>query len=242
MRLNRTRHTGKLGIILVSQGQQERGIAEIRHAIADCVRVAGPHHHDLGSAYYSVGRYREAVNSFQRIVQLQPDSHWGYNMLGTAYHAMGDANAAISNYQKAISLGSAQGTRQSRHSPVRPWPVCRSGSPHRGGRKARTKVRPQAPQPPATRPARFGRERRRWLNTNWRPIGAREMKVNPVTRTTLRCLPSSRQARPFRRCDAVCETGTRSGATQPDVLYAEAIVRLGHDESMPRFWRHWKNR
>ena len=96
----------QLGVLLMSTGEQDRGIAELREAIRLRPNY-WVHHHTLGAAYYGLGRYPDAVKSFQRITELQPDSAWGYNSLGSAYHAMDDTATAAGFYQKAISLGSA---------------------------------------------------------------------------------------------------------------------------------------
>ncbi len=70
------------------------------------VQVARERNHaSLGVAYFMQGRNEDAIKTFQRITEIQPDSAWGFQQLGTAYHARGDLDAALANYLKAIERG-----------------------------------------------------------------------------------------------------------------------------------------
>ena len=61
-------------------------------------------HTCLGDVYYSTGRYEEAVQQFQRSLDLDHTSDETLRLLAAAYQKEGKAAAAEEAYQKAISL------------------------------------------------------------------------------------------------------------------------------------------
>ena len=61
-------------------------------------------HQALGAAHYRAGHYPQAEAAFKRVVELQPDNAWGYEMLGTVYHATGAVEQALVSYRRAVEL------------------------------------------------------------------------------------------------------------------------------------------
>ncbi len=61
-------------------------------------------HTCLGNVYFSTGRYEEAVQQFQRSLDLDHTSDETLRLLAAAYQKQGKASAAEEAYRKAISL------------------------------------------------------------------------------------------------------------------------------------------
>ncbi len=57
-------------------------------------------HSSLGLAYTKVHRYREAIEIFEKQVELKPDYHWAYSNLGKAHLFGGDAERALLEIKK----------------------------------------------------------------------------------------------------------------------------------------------
>ncbi|HAX78234.1 MAG TPA: hypothetical protein DCY88_21045, partial [Cyanobacteria bacterium UBA11372] len=57
-----------------------------------------------GIAYQKEGKLAEAIASYQKALQLQPNRFEAYNNLGNIYHKQGKWGEAIACYQKAIEL------------------------------------------------------------------------------------------------------------------------------------------
>jgi tetratricopeptide (TPR) repeat protein len=62
----------------------------------------------LGSAYLSVGRFRQAIDVLRRAVALRPSDGDIHKNLGLALRAVGDYEWAIISYREAISLSPEQ--------------------------------------------------------------------------------------------------------------------------------------
>ena len=63
--------------------------------------------------YYNIGiqkhtekKYEEAIENYNRAIDLSPKYSWAYNNRGLAYYDLGNANKAISDYNKAIAFDS----------------------------------------------------------------------------------------------------------------------------------------
>lgn len=61
-------------------------------------------HTCLGDVYYSTGRYEEAVQQFQRSLELDHTSDETLRSLAAAYQKQGKTSAAEDSYRKAVSL------------------------------------------------------------------------------------------------------------------------------------------
>jgi tetratricopeptide (TPR) repeat protein/predicted Ser/Thr protein kinase len=92
-----------LGRVLGSSGDVEAALSELRQAIA--LRPYWNNYFSLGLVSYTNGRYRDAIDAFQKTTELQPTYSPAYQMLGTTYHMLGDLPQAIGNYEHAARLG-----------------------------------------------------------------------------------------------------------------------------------------
>ncbi len=66
-------------------------------------RLANEHAH-LGSQYYGLGRYKEAITEFKKALKLRPWFADIITQLGTAYRDNGEFEQAIETFQKAIEI------------------------------------------------------------------------------------------------------------------------------------------
>ena len=57
-----------------------------------------------GAAQYDEGQLDEAIASFRKAIELQPDYAGAHNNLGAALHDKGQLDEAIISYRKAIEL------------------------------------------------------------------------------------------------------------------------------------------
>jgi tetratricopeptide (TPR) repeat protein len=58
----------------------------------------------LGNVYDNLGRYEEAIGSFERAIDLDPEDAHPHNGLGNVYYQQGRYEEAIAAYQRAIEL------------------------------------------------------------------------------------------------------------------------------------------
>jgi tetratricopeptide (TPR) repeat protein/TolB-like protein/tRNA A-37 threonylcarbamoyl transferase component Bud32 len=61
-------------------------------------------HGERGMICLRSGRFAEAREAFERVIALQPDSAWGYQLLGVVYQNLGQDDAALRNYQRSLEL------------------------------------------------------------------------------------------------------------------------------------------
>lgn len=57
-----------------------------------------------GSAYAKIKKYQEALNSFDKLLKIQPNDAQAYNNIGNVYNEQGQNCEAIAAYEKALSL------------------------------------------------------------------------------------------------------------------------------------------
>jgi tetratricopeptide (TPR) repeat protein len=57
-----------------------------------------------GVAYYSQGGYKQAIEDFNRAIEIKPHHEKTYNNRGNAYHALGRYRQAIEDFNKAIEI------------------------------------------------------------------------------------------------------------------------------------------
>ena len=96
-----------LGKMLLDQGRSEEGLAEMRQAVS--LRASWSNYNGLGLAYLDLARYAEAVATYRRLAELQPDRASVFTMLGTANHFAGNLEQAAANYRRSIELGATAG-------------------------------------------------------------------------------------------------------------------------------------
>ena len=68
------------------------------YPLAGLCQKIGPRdrpHFNLGQRYYEVGRYKEAIASYQTSLRLKPNDEVAYNSLGLAYTAIGAYPEAV---------------------------------------------------------------------------------------------------------------------------------------------------
>ncbi len=63
----------------------------------------------LGSVYLEAGRKREAMDTFEKAVSVNPNHTASYDGLGQALEALGDLEKAAEVYKRGIKTGEAQG-------------------------------------------------------------------------------------------------------------------------------------
>ena len=81
----------------------DKAKAQCEHALAITPQLAEGHT-CLGNVYFSTGRYEEAVQQFQRSLDLDGTSDETLRLLAAVYQKQGKASAAEEAYRKAISL------------------------------------------------------------------------------------------------------------------------------------------
>jgi tetratricopeptide (TPR) repeat protein len=81
----------------------EKAQAECERALAITPQLAEGHS-CIGNVYFSKGRYEDAVQQFQRSLDLDHDSDETLRLLAAAYQKTGNASAAEEAYRKAIAL------------------------------------------------------------------------------------------------------------------------------------------
>jgi serine/threonine-protein kinase len=82
---------------------EEKAAIQCNRALAITPQLAEGHT-CLGNVFFSSGRYEEAVNQFQRSLDLDHNSDETLRSLAAAYQKLGKASAAEEAYRKAISL------------------------------------------------------------------------------------------------------------------------------------------
>ncbi len=92
-----------LGLLLLSQGRVDEGIAHCEQALAIKPDYAEAHS-NLASAYLEKGRTDDALAHFTRALGLQPRSPEIHNNLGNVLLRKGRVDEALSHYRKAIEL------------------------------------------------------------------------------------------------------------------------------------------
>ncbi len=62
-------------------------------------------HFLLGGAYYELGRYEEATESYKQAIEIDPDYADAHNNLACRYSLLGNINKALKFLGKAIDSG-----------------------------------------------------------------------------------------------------------------------------------------
>ena len=57
-----------------------------------------------GVAYYGQGRYKQAIEDFNRAIEIKPRHEKTYNNRGNAYHALGGYQQAIEDFNRAVEI------------------------------------------------------------------------------------------------------------------------------------------
>ncbi len=95
-----------LGLIYEQRGDYEAAAPLFRQAIArhknDRDRVLSWQR--LGDVCHALNRYTEAIEAYQRVIELNPQAAGAWNCLGTAQAALEHYEAAIKAFERAIEL------------------------------------------------------------------------------------------------------------------------------------------
>lgn len=92
-----------LGMIAYQRGQYNLAAEQIAKAIAANRRIP-QFHNTLGVVLAAVGKAEEAIDAYQRVIQLKPDFAMAYANLAIALKEQGRCEEAIENYEHAIRL------------------------------------------------------------------------------------------------------------------------------------------
>jgi Flp pilus assembly protein TadD len=61
-------------------------------------------HYYLGIAYHELGHFESAVQSFMKVLDIDPKNSNAYNRLGLAYYFIGKKTDAFNAFQKSIEF------------------------------------------------------------------------------------------------------------------------------------------
>jgi len=107
----------ELGSILMRKRLFTQGIKNIQKAVktweGDDVGLAQAHN-ALGFAFFSLQRYKEAIEEYKRAVELSPGYTVAWNNLGDAHEARKDWDAALQAYQASLAVDPNNGVAKSR--------------------------------------------------------------------------------------------------------------------------------
>jgi len=97
-----------LGLIHEQQGETETALGFFRQAIqrhrSDRDRVVS--WHKLGGICLSLSRHTEAIDAYQRVIELDPQDNLSWNSLGIAHTALEHYEAAIKAFEQVIGVDS----------------------------------------------------------------------------------------------------------------------------------------
>jgi len=98
-----------VGIIAFQEGNHELAAGFIRAALAQNPNMAGAHC-DLGNALKELKQFGNALNSYDRALELAPNDADAYYNRGATLHAMKRFDDALASYDRALALnpGDAQ--------------------------------------------------------------------------------------------------------------------------------------
>jgi tetratricopeptide (TPR) repeat protein len=63
----------------------------------------------MGVVYAKLGKHQQALETFQKIIEINPDDYRVYYNIGNAYDAVKNFDKAIDNYNTAIKINSGIG-------------------------------------------------------------------------------------------------------------------------------------
>jgi tetratricopeptide (TPR) repeat protein len=91
-----------------NSGEKHYGLTDkdVAQFVSNMRRPQGnPDSHYLLACYYQEGgRYKEAIEEFEKVLLIDPDYVNAYNGMGVSYDLLGDFPMAIESYEKALEL------------------------------------------------------------------------------------------------------------------------------------------
>ena len=61
---------------------------------------------DLGKSYYALKQYKNALNEFNNVIEIDPKYKWAYHWKGDSHFQLGEFDEALKSYEKLIELSS----------------------------------------------------------------------------------------------------------------------------------------
>ena len=90
----------QVGIELLKQVENEKAIDIFKNILEKDSRNPEVFRH-LGLAYFNIGKYSEALDSWNRCLDLDPSHHQTWWNLGQLHESLGDFESAYHAYSKA---------------------------------------------------------------------------------------------------------------------------------------------
>lgn len=85
--------------------QQKTGIGSHASTGADDLQLSKARQfYLLGRDHYQKSEYPEAINAFEKVIELKPDYYEGYSSLGVVYSMLGEDELGINLIKEAIKL------------------------------------------------------------------------------------------------------------------------------------------
>lgn len=98
----------QLGIAYMGLGDYENAVSAFEESLTDAGVIPSDVEYDinyyLGSCYYKLGRYQDALEVYDAIVTLRPKAADAYVLRGAVRIALGDESGMNEDYQRAIDL------------------------------------------------------------------------------------------------------------------------------------------
>ena len=92
---NRADCYDELGMVQTALSEINKAI-ELNGDVSNCSM--------LGSIYRGAGMYKEAIEAYDKVIELQPTSAWGYYAKGWSYELSGDDESAMKLYEEGIDI------------------------------------------------------------------------------------------------------------------------------------------
>lgn len=83
-----------------------------------CYGQTAQEHYDTGLDFLGKKMYDEAIDAYQKAVEIDPQYTKAYNDLGVTYYRKKMYDEAIAAYQKAIEIDPQYATAHSQQSPI----------------------------------------------------------------------------------------------------------------------------
>lgn len=97
----------EIALLLIDQGFLEEARSELEKALIYCDDLSGVHT-NWGYYYYHLQDYNNAVVSFRKAIELNPDSFDYYNNLGLALYQAGRNEEAIMAFKQSLAINGNQ--------------------------------------------------------------------------------------------------------------------------------------
>lgn len=94
-----------LSAIYIADQNWEMAINESKEALGNIFyRTPERAHNNIGWAYYNMGKYKEALSSFKKAVELNPGFSLAYYNMGLTYAKLKDIEKSAAAFEKAVKI------------------------------------------------------------------------------------------------------------------------------------------